>query len=219
MARKVISPGRLIRFASASAAGQWRRYARLHGSRALAAAGIAPGARIHVGCGSVRFDGWVNVDLERSSEADVLVDLRGGLPLKPRSVSRIYSEHVLEHFSLEDGRVLFRDFYNSLEDGGVARIAMPDLANLVSAYLGDWRRQDWLEDPVYSDIDTASHMLNVGFRSWGHRYLYDFDDLALRLSAAGFSAVSRCEWGKSEHPDLVGLERRPDSMLIVEATH
>ncbi len=218
MARKVISPGRLIRFASTSAAGQWRRYACTALVRSLPRASLPVLGYTWVAGRSVSTAGsmWI---LERSSEADVLVDLRGGLPLKPRSVSRIYSEHVLEHFSLEDGRVLFRDFYNSLEDGGVARIAMPDLANLVSAYLGDWRRQDWLEDPVYSDIDTASHMLNVGFRSWGHRYLYDFDDLALRLSAAGFSAVSRCEWGKSEHPDLVGLERRPDSMLIVEATH
>jgi predicted SAM-dependent methyltransferase len=218
MARTGVSPGRVVRFASSRAAVQWRRLARLHGSRALAAANIAHGARIHVGCGSVRFDEWVNVDLERSSAADVLVDLRGGLPLKPMSVSRIYSEHVLEHFSLEDGRVLLGDFHNALEDGGVARIAMPDLANLVSAYLGDWRSQDWLEDPVYSDIGTASQMLNVGFRSWGHRYLYDFDDLTLRLSAAGFSDVRRCEWGKSEYPDLGGLERRQDSMLIVEAT-
>jgi predicted SAM-dependent methyltransferase len=218
VARTRISPGRVVRFAGTRAARHWRRLARIHGARALGAANIASGARIHVGCGLVRFDGWVNLDLERGSRPDVLIDLRGGLPLKPKSVSRIYSEHVLEHFSLADGRVLIRDFRDSLEDGGVARIAMPDLAHLVSAYLGDWRDQHWLEEPEYAEIDTASQMLNVGFRSWGHKYLYDFDDLALRLSAEGFSQVRRCEWGKSEHPDLVGLERRPDSMLIVEAT-
>ena len=95
---------------------------------------------------------------------------------------------------------------------------MPDLKHLVEAYLGDWRRQEWLEEPAYSDIDTASHMLNVGFRSWGHRYLYDVDDLGMRLAGGGFADVRECRFGESEHPDLKDLERRPDSLLIVEAT-
>ena len=51
---------------------------------------------------------------------------------------------------------------------------------------GNWRRQ-WLDDPVYAHIDTAAHMMNASFRMSGHEYLYDLEDLTLRLTTAGFS--------------------------------
>jgi predicted SAM-dependent methyltransferase len=170
-----------------------------------------------LGCGPNRFYGWVNIDLNRQSEADVHMDLRGGLPMKAQSASLIYSEHVLEHLCLEDGKRLMNDCHSALQDGGTMRTAMPDLGNIVKAYLGDWRKQDWLESPEYSGIDTASHMLNVGLRSWGHRYIYDFEDLRLRLEAAGFKEVRSCPWGESGVPELRNLEQRRDSLLIVEA--
>jgi predicted SAM-dependent methyltransferase len=145
------------------------------------------------------------------------VDLRGGLPFSPGSVSRIYSEHLLEHLSLDNGQKLLNDCFSSLQDDGVLRIAMPDLRGVVGSYLGDWRQQDWLDNPGYSNIDTACHMMNVSFRNWGHQYLYDLEDLTLRLSAAGFTRIRSCRWGDSEFPDLCKLECRPDSLLIVEA--
>ncbi len=209
------APGDLTSVAKTRLAAHWRRLARAHARHALAK--IPTGSRIHLGCGDVRLDGWVNLDLGLRSEADLHVDLRGGLPLRPRSVSRIYSEHLLEHLSLEDGQRLLGDCFCSLQDNGVMRIAMPDLRRLVDSYLGQWRDQDWLDNPGYSHIDTASHMMNVSFRYWGHQYLYDLEDLTLRISAAGFSQIRSRAWGESDFPDLCKLERRPDSLLIVEA--
>jgi predicted SAM-dependent methyltransferase len=94
---------------------------------------------------------------------------------------------------------------------------MPDLASLVDRYENGWRDQEWLKDPVYASIDTAANMLNYALRSWGHLYVYDFDDLQTRLLEAGFSKIERVGWGESEHEELRGLERRPDSLLVVEA--
>jgi predicted SAM-dependent methyltransferase len=217
MAQLTRSPAQFARFASALGAAQWRRVVRAHSSHALSTALVGDGAWIHLGCGPVRLEGWVNIDLNRASEADVRIDLRGGLPLQPETVSRIYSEHVLEHLSLEDGQRLLEDCFTALQPEGVIRIAMPDLRRLVESYLGDWRNQAWLDDPVYEDIDTPSRMMNVSFRSWGHRYLYDLEDLTLRLTTAGFSKIRTCSWGVSDIPELSKLERRPDSFLIVEA--
>ena len=61
-------------------------------------------------------------------------------------------------------------------------------------------------------------MLNTAFHAWGHRYLYDFDDLETRLRAAGFAEVKRCTIGDSDHTELANLETRLDSSLIVEAS-
>jgi predicted SAM-dependent methyltransferase len=194
--------------------------ARARSARTLArsvAESSAP-LRVHLGCGPVYLAGWLNVDIERDSRADVRLDLRNGLPLPAGSASHVFSEHVFEHLDLADGRRLLRDVRMALGPGGLVRIAMPDLSTLVERYENGWRDQEWLKDPGYAEIDTAAHMLNFALRSWDHRYVYDFDDLELRLHEAGFSKVRRAEWGASEHEALQGLERRPDSLLIVEAT-
>jgi predicted SAM-dependent methyltransferase len=194
-------------------------YKRFRAGRALGrkvAASPEP-IRVHLGCGPVYLDGWLNLDIERGSRADIRVDLRFGLPLPGESTSYVFSEHVFEHLELLDGKQLLRDICRSLAPSGVLRIAMPDLASLVERYENDWHDQEWLKDPYYDKIDTAANMLNVALRSWGHLYVYDFDDLRLRLDEAGFSKIERVEWGASEHDELRGLERRPDSILIVEA--
>jgi hypothetical protein len=56
-------------------------------------------------------------------------------------------------------------------------------------------------------------------REWGHRYLYDFEELRLRLDAAGFDDIRRMSIGASDDAALRHLETRADSRLVVEARH
>jgi hypothetical protein len=52
----------------------------------------------------------------------------------------------------------------------------------------------------------------------GTRFLYDEAELTLLLAEAGFKSVKRVQWGESKHPELRGLETRPDfDDVIVEA--
>jgi predicted SAM-dependent methyltransferase len=178
---------------------------------------IASGAKAHLGCGSNYFQGWVNVDLERANRPDVKHDLRLGFPCTRGVIAVAYSEHVLEHIVLEDGIRLLSDLRVGMTPGGVIRIAMPDLRYVVDRYGNGWRDQDWIQQPHYSFIDSPARMLNYALRSWGHRYVYDFDELTLRLVNAGFRDVIAKPWGESDHPDLRGRETREDSKLIVEA--
>jgi len=175
-------------------------------------------AKVHLGCGPVHLDGWVNVDIDRGVKPDVRADLRTGFPAPPSSVAFMFSKHVLEHLTLEDGCRLFADSRHALMPGGVLRIAMPDLRYVVDRYLGNWRNHAWLQEPAYQTIDIPARMLNFALRSWEHLYVYDLAELTLRLNEAGFTAVEPQEPGQSLHPELRGLERRPDSLLIVEAT-
>lgn len=179
--------------------------------------GLPDGAKLHLGCGRNRFQGWMNIDIDRSVEPDLQLDLRWGLPVRAVSVRFIYNEHLLEHLSFEAGFALLRDCRAALRPGGVLRIAMPDLEALARAYLGDWRDQAWLRDPAYEWIDSAAAMLNHAFRGWGHQYLYDREEVCQRLKQAGFADVSDCDWGESRYPELRGLETREESNLIVEA--
>ena len=111
------------------------------------------------------------------------------------------------------------EFRRCLKKGGVLRIAMPDLDYIVEKYNTDWKNQDWLSWPGYEFIRTRGRMVNVVFRwSWGHKYLYNEEDLRAQLTGAGFQRIVRCEWNKSSHSELAGLETRRDSILIIEAT-
>jgi len=174
------------------------------------------GLRLHLGCGTVRLQGWVNVDLE-TSQADLHLDITRGLPFPDGSARLIYHEHVMEHIGVDEGARCLRDWLRLLEPGGVLRIATPDLGYVVERYLaGDWRDQAWLRLPEYEFIRTPAEMLNTSMRWWGHQYLYDEAELRRRMTEAGFTTIRRCALGESGMPELARLEPREDSKLILE---
>ncbi len=172
-------------------------------------------AKLHIGCGRNIQEGWVNLDL--TGPADIRADVRNGIPLPDSTVKFIYSEHFLEHLTVQECLRCLRDFYRLLQPGGVIRIATPDLDYVIDKYLGNWRDQDWLKWPEYRHIATKAEMLNISFYSWGHRFLYNEEELARRLRNVGFDASRRCSHRVSRYPELCNLETRADSILIMEA--
>lgn len=179
--------------------------------------GIAPGSFVHLGCGLQRLEGWVNVDNNRASGAEILIDLRAGFPAPAGSVRMAFSEHVIEHLEPADSKRWLADLHASMLPGGVVRIATPDLAHLVGSYLQDWRDQDWVRAPGFGYLTNGASMLNLAMRGWGHRFVFDEESLTELLVSAGFGRVVRCRFGESEHPELSSKERRIDSKLILEA--
>ncbi len=173
------------------------------------------GIKLHVGCGGVLMKDWVNADIE--GEPDIYLDVTKRSPFPDESVSLVYSEHLIEHLAVEEGLRCFAEFRRILALGGTVRIATPDLDYVVEKYLGDWKNQDWLTWKEYSAIATRAEMVNVAFRGWGHKYLYNEEELNRRLCESGFKRVRRVKWGESEIAELRNLETRPDSRLIVEA--
>lgn len=172
--------------------------------------------RLCLGSGSAPVKGFVNIDLD--GEPDLRLDLRAGLPCPDASVAAVYSEHFIEHLPLDAVMHILRESRRVLRDDGVLRVATPDLCALLAAYGDDWRNQAWLQHPGFAHVDTRAHMLNLAFHGWGHHYLFDADDLTLRLQQAGFARVVRCGLGESEHAHLRGLETRADSLLVLEAS-
>lgn len=176
--------------------------------------------KLHVGCGQVRLEGWINID-ESFTEGitDIQLDVTTGLPFEDKSCQIIYHEHFLEHLSAETGLKFVKECHRVLTKGGVMRIAMPSLDVIIEkCYLGQWRDQGWLKWPEYQFIKTRAEMLNIAFRWWGHQWLYDREELHRRLRDAGFSIIRDVEWGNSDIPDLRNLETRKDSLLICEVS-
>jgi predicted SAM-dependent methyltransferase len=176
--------------------------------------------KLHLGCGEVRFDGWVNVDADpRLAAVDLVWDLSLRMPVDDSSCQVIYCEHFLEHLTVEQGVAFLRECRRVLVPGGVLRVAMPSLDYLIDKIChGDWRDQDWLSWPGHEFIKTRAEMLNISFRWWGHQWLYDREEFHRRLEEAGFQHINDVEWGESDMPELRQRETRKDSKLICEVT-
>lgn len=175
--------------------------------------------KLHLGCGKVKFDGWINIDIEEKLDpVDIVWDVSDGLPFEDNSCEIVYHEHMLEHLPIDKGVFLLRECYRVLQTGGVLRVAMPSLDVLLEkASSKDWRNQDWLTWSEYQFIQTRAEMINIAFRWWGHQWLYDQEELHRRLHEAGFKQVRDVEWGYSELPELRNRETRKDSLLIYQA--
>lgn len=173
--------------------------------------------RLHVGCGRNRLEGWINADIDPRAELVIFLERR--LPFSDGALMRIYSEHVLEHVPYATGLAFLKEAHRTLQKGGVLRIAMPDLQELVAGYhLEDWRtRLDWVQWPEYAFIRTRAEMINIGFRWWGHQHLYDREELERVLREAGFQQIFFPANLESDHVDMRGLETRKDSLLVAEA--
>jgi len=176
--------------------------------------------KLHLGCGAVLLKGWINIDIKVKPSADDPIcwrrNLCYGLPMIGNGkVSFIHSEHFLEHLTPDESRLLLHDCRRVLKPGGVIRTGMPSLAYSVQRYLdGTWREMWWAKK---DGIQTAAEYLNCCFRWWGHRWLYDEEELVRRLKEAGFTETRSAVYRESTVPELRDLESQQTTTVIVEA--
>ncbi len=178
--------------------------------------------KLHLACGTNYFENWINIDNNSDnniSKLDLNYDLRNPLPFKDNSVDFIFNEHFLEHLTAEEGHRALKDFMRVLKPNGIMRIAMPDLMNIVNAYLhDDWEdtKINFLDKHGLGFIKTKAELLNINFRAWGHKWLYDWEELERRLNEVNAKNIKKCLWQQSEHAVLKNLETRNESTLIAE---
>lgn len=181
--------------------------------------------KLNVGCGTDYKKGWINIDNNSDhnivqGKLDLNWDLRYPLPFPESSVDFIFNEHFIEHLGVDEGQVAIRDLMRVLKPGGVMRIATPDLEYVVYKYttLPIAKDTSLSKFSSLNNIKTKAERINAGFRFWGHKWLYDWEELERRLIEAGCAKMIRCELYKSIHKDLQNLETREGSTLIVEIT-
>lgn len=178
--------------------------------------------KLNIGCGTDYKNGWINIDNNSDKniqKLDLNWDLRLPLPFNDNSVDYIFNEHFIEHLTVEEGQIAIKDFMRVLKPEGVLRMATPDLEVTIDKYLNIPIEKDPVIKKFGLDfIKTRAERINVGFRWWGHKWIYDWEELERRLKEAGCINIKRCQLSKSEHKELEKLEIRKESTLIVEVT-
>jgi predicted SAM-dependent methyltransferase len=127
-----------------------------------------------------------------------LVDLQRRLPFADATFDGAFSEHVLEHFTEEDGQRLAAEVARVLKPGGVFRVVVPD---------GEFVMRSYFDDPeelvryrgAGEPGETAMEMVNSFFRQrYEHQFMYDWPTLRRVLQRAGFGDVVRSGYGVSD---------------------
>ena len=160
---------------------------------------------------------WVNVDGAPDAGVRFLVDFQRPLPFDDAAFDGVFCEHVLEHFSQEDGARLVADVRRILRPGGVFRVIVPDAEFVLKSYF---------EDPQALVADrgegegTAMEMVNAYFRQrYEHQFMYDWQTLERTLRRAGFSHVVRSRFRDPSacSPVRIDDEKYARESLYVEA--
>ena len=169
--------------------------------------------KLQIGSGFNHIPGWFGADISPSSDDVAYLDAAKPFPMADGTFDYVFSEHMIEHISWQEGLLMLRECLRVLKPGGVLRIATPDLAVLVGLYQEDRdaladRYIEWITDHFLPDIEVykAPFVINNAFRNWGHQFLYDGEVLEMAMSEVGFVNIVRCAPRESAHADLRGIE-------------
>jgi predicted SAM-dependent methyltransferase len=175
----------------------WRVMTRGQELRAVEGEGIL----VHLGCGPRVIEGWVNVDFDPPKGA-FFADFRAPMAMGNGVAAHIHCEHVLEHLEKEVAQSFLRECARVLQPGGTIRVVVPDAGKYMNAYArGDelffapCSRIGGSVRPLTSRMEIVNQMFRMG---GGHRYAWDFPELALSLEQAGFASVEQSEYGKAD---------------------
>jgi predicted SAM-dependent methyltransferase len=160
---------------------------------------------------------WINIDGAQYPNVHFLADLNRPLPFPDNSFDGIYSEHVLEHFTLEQGRGVLAECLRILRPGGCLRLIVPDGQILVDWYLNTPER---LSRERPSRYNSAMESLNSYFRQrYEHKLIYDATLMTSLLLDLGFQSPRQESFksGAISEMYLLDDERYRDESLYLEA--
>ena len=155
--------------------------------------------QLHLGSGSRRVAGWLNVDVFGS---DYDIDFTKRLPWRTGSFSAIVSQHVIEHFELFGELLpLLTELRRVLQPDGEIWLSCPDMEKICRLYL-DGRTRELVEDRLSRDKYSTQgappqQVVNDLFHQWGeHKNLFDFEIFEWALESANFTYVRKVDEAK-----------------------
>jgi predicted SAM-dependent methyltransferase len=149
--------------------------------------------RLHLGCGSKLFDGYINVDgaYMKGTPGITIHDLLDPFPLPDSCVDEIISVHVIEHIMPDQVPMLMKEWLRVLKPGGFVAVEWPDILKMCQyivqdparLYSSDKRVRKRGIAGIFGNI--AKYQDPVMLHKWG----YSADSMSLLFKDAGFSTT------------------------------
>ena len=175
--------------------------------------------KIYYGCGDVRQEGYINIDVRWTFAVDIIADMEWCSKKFHGKCQEVYISHVLEHFD-SPGKAM-RDSSNTvlgalnlinsmLVPGGIVRIAVPDFRALAELYIEG-------RFPLYPRL-LGRLMGEQDYRENQHACAFDREFLEDCLKYCNFGSIE--EWlpedeGFSRDSSFDRIEGRVTSLNLV----
>lgn len=180
--------------------------------------------KIQVGGGNHTLDGFLNIDI--NPPADIIFDVREGLPLKSNYADLIFSEHFLEHIDYPVSvKKFIKECYRVLNKKGKLIIGVPDSELVIKNYIernkGFWRlmlSRWYSKRKRLKHFNTYIDLVNYHLRDQdddlkysSHYWAYDFEKLKSLVKSAGFTKINKWKFDSS----IANPKREWGSLYVV----
>ena len=158
--------------------------------------------KLHIGCGTNKLSGWVNIDSVAALKPDLVHDITQPLPYDDLSVDEILAEDLLEHFDKYMRFVVFGEWARVLKLGGRLTVQVPNFRKILFRYFKFG--YDNFVDFIFGEniLRSEVYIGHFGNHKWG----YSEGSLQIFVKQFGIEPLSFEKKGLNLR--LVGEKRR-----------
>lgn len=170
--------------------------------------------RLDLGPGPVKRKGFIGIDLTKS--ADLVWDLRWGIPFKNSSVEEIRSDHFFEHLNIDDLMTVLGECFRVLKRGRTLDFTVPHF----NPYLKLYQKKDIkLLKKLIPDIPQNRKTLYdnsfdiivwLMYRDGDHKTFFDKESIISKLKKVGFKNILLRKYDKRKD-----IDKRYSSVYVV----
>lgn len=156
------------------------------------------GAKLHLGCGTHRMPGWINIDGIAGPAVDVVMNFAVDTKNIPDGViEKIYWCHGPEHVYPDQLLGILRELRRVMRASAKIMIATIDLTKIYeNRYLTKRDGSNW-NSALYGEVYSTDHPY------LSHKQCFTEATLSKVLADAGFCAIR--PWSVDQHPEIIAL--------------
>ncbi len=168
---------------------------------------------VEIGSGSKKgTNNWITIDL--ANGADIQMNLLQKWPFPDNTITKIYSSHFLEHFSIKDIKFILSECHRVLKEDGSLITCVPDASIYIKAYTNNETLDldNWLRYKPAVDFNTKIDYINyIGYMAGVHKHMFDIENLIQIQKRCGFKNVTE----RNIDPALDKIERDYESIYTI----
>lgn len=164
--------------------------------------------KLNIGCGQAKKKGYINIDIDRKSGAELIYSVVDMPFFDDCSVDEILCIHLIEHLSLKEAEDAFQEWFRILKHGAKITIESPDFEALCKEFLAADKVNRW-----YSYKGTWHSLIKHFYgnqRSSGqyHKSGYTKERLEDLLTMYGFKQIKFLEKAEYKFSPCIRVEAR-----------